>query len=331
MNLDEIAIVSGTGSQSGIERWGDYSCLSVDPSDDTTFWFTTEYQRSGWKTRIASFDFGPILPPEVYAGNDTTICEASAYYANSAQALYQQSIYWQTSGDGFFLDPYAVQATYLRGQNDMATGAVTLWADVTGYIQGQTASDTLQLSLSRKARANAGADTTICADETIMLSGTAQYQDSVFWKSDGDGTFDADTLLTPVYTPGPEDISKGYVWLRLFAYDSLPCAGNASDRVKITIDQCTGIEEGTENGFALSVVPNPASGQLNFRITGLSEQNDLTLTLLNASGVTVFSMKITAADGQYSNQMNIERFPKGIYYMKASTQGRQVIQKVIIQ
>ena len=42
-------------------RWGDYSGMSVDPTDDQTFWFTNEYiQTSGganWKTRIASFKF----------------------------------------------------------------------------------------------------------------------------------------------------------------------------------------------------------------------------------------------------------------------------------
>ncbi|MFC4453979.1 hypothetical protein [Deinococcus sonorensis] len=51
-------------------RWGDYSALSVDPSDDCTFWYTNEYYGDdspvtnlgaagtyniGWKTRIGSF------------------------------------------------------------------------------------------------------------------------------------------------------------------------------------------------------------------------------------------------------------------------------------
>src|SRR5213082_2434420 len=42
---------------------GDYSGLSVDPSDDCTFWYTTEYYTAasqatstgGWLTRIGSF------------------------------------------------------------------------------------------------------------------------------------------------------------------------------------------------------------------------------------------------------------------------------------
>ncbi|WP_218079248.1 hypothetical protein [Anthocerotibacter panamensis] len=59
----ENSILVGGGSQQGsnLSRWGDYSTLSVDPVDDCTFWFTTEYLKSNgafnWSTRIASFKF----------------------------------------------------------------------------------------------------------------------------------------------------------------------------------------------------------------------------------------------------------------------------------
>lgn len=53
--------VSGTGSQSGGDRWGDYSTVSIDPSDDCTFWITNEYvETSGsfqWDTQICTFKF----------------------------------------------------------------------------------------------------------------------------------------------------------------------------------------------------------------------------------------------------------------------------------
>jgi hypothetical protein len=58
----ETAIVNGTGSQiGGLNRWGDYSVLTVDPADDCTFWYTQEYMRTtgsfNWNTRIANFKF----------------------------------------------------------------------------------------------------------------------------------------------------------------------------------------------------------------------------------------------------------------------------------
>lgn len=58
----EASIVAGTGSQNGtLSRWGDYSAITVDPVDDCTFWYTTEYMKTtgtfNWNTRIANFKF----------------------------------------------------------------------------------------------------------------------------------------------------------------------------------------------------------------------------------------------------------------------------------
>ena len=58
----ENSILTGGGSQlSNLSRWGDYSALAVDPVDDCTFFYTTEYLKSSgtfnWSTRIASFKF----------------------------------------------------------------------------------------------------------------------------------------------------------------------------------------------------------------------------------------------------------------------------------
>jgi hypothetical protein len=62
MTQGEGTIIDGAGSQTtSLSRWGDYSMMSVDPVDDCTFWYTTEYIPANgtfnWKTRIASFKF----------------------------------------------------------------------------------------------------------------------------------------------------------------------------------------------------------------------------------------------------------------------------------
>lgn len=72
MTYPEITLMAGSGSQTGSgNRWGDYSALTVDPLDDETFWFTTQYQaRTGsfnWQTRICALDTGPIILPEFTA------------------------------------------------------------------------------------------------------------------------------------------------------------------------------------------------------------------------------------------------------------------------
>ena len=62
----ESSIVVGPGSQTGgtsgpFSRWGDYTSMAIDPSDDCTFWYTNQYEPNtgsyNWATQIASFKF----------------------------------------------------------------------------------------------------------------------------------------------------------------------------------------------------------------------------------------------------------------------------------
>jgi hypothetical protein len=62
LSQGEAQLIAGGGHQtSGFARWGDYSALSIDPSDNCTFWHTNEYysttSASSWETRIGSFKF----------------------------------------------------------------------------------------------------------------------------------------------------------------------------------------------------------------------------------------------------------------------------------
>ncbi|MCU0305798.1 MAG: hypothetical protein MUC56_17235, partial [Thermoanaerobaculales bacterium] len=54
--LAERSLAGGRGPQTGLDRWGDYSSMEVDPADDCTFWFTGEYMpargESSWSTRV---------------------------------------------------------------------------------------------------------------------------------------------------------------------------------------------------------------------------------------------------------------------------------------
>ena len=50
-------------------RWGDYSGLAIDPSDDATFWVMNEYADDNglWDTRIGSFQVDPIPDSDYYS------------------------------------------------------------------------------------------------------------------------------------------------------------------------------------------------------------------------------------------------------------------------
>ena len=62
----ESQLYAGMNFQDTYNRWGDYSSMAIDPSDDCTFWYTTEYSTTlnvlgvwnyFWGTAIGSFKF----------------------------------------------------------------------------------------------------------------------------------------------------------------------------------------------------------------------------------------------------------------------------------
>ena len=82
MTYTESPIVDGAYSMTGTSsRWGDYAMMSVDPTDDRTFWHTNEYIYSSsgtwpWGTKIASFKF--TLTPAVTTLDATSVTSVSA-------------------------------------------------------------------------------------------------------------------------------------------------------------------------------------------------------------------------------------------------------------
>jgi hypothetical protein len=85
----ESIFFTGSGSQTvrsngvALTRWGDYTTMQVDPSDDTTFWFIGQYLAAdgvfNWHTRIASFSFPPVL-----GANGSTLVNESCPPTNGA-------------------------------------------------------------------------------------------------------------------------------------------------------------------------------------------------------------------------------------------------------
>jgi len=62
----EVSLINGTGSQIGIDRWGDYSAMTLDP-DGCRFWYTNEYYptttfNNNFLTRIGAFAFSSCTP-----------------------------------------------------------------------------------------------------------------------------------------------------------------------------------------------------------------------------------------------------------------------------
>lgn len=106
----ERVLITGTGSQTGSSRWGDYSMMGVDPVDDCTFWFTQEYVAvtgsNTWRTRIGAFRFpGCSVGPQGEMTGSVTVSGSGNPLENariSARLSPTQSFTTQTNSDGLY-------------------------------------------------------------------------------------------------------------------------------------------------------------------------------------------------------------------------------------
>lgn len=159
-----------------------------------------------------------VTMPQVYAGADAEICEGDNYLLSGIAQNYS-SIEWISSGDGTFDNANSLLASYFPGENDIATGQVTLTLTAYGMGTCDDVSDELTLVIVPQAVVFAGDDASICVSDTYHLAGaTAIHAASFEWTTSGTGTFSDPATLNPVYTPGIEDIQAGSVVLTLTAY-----------------------------------------------------------------------------------------------------------------
>ncbi len=90
----EVSMVSGGGSQIGTaNRWGDYSSMTVDPTDGCTFWYTQEYEAASgsfnWSTRVGTFSFpGCAAEPQAVITGTVTLCATGEPVAGATVTAY---------------------------------------------------------------------------------------------------------------------------------------------------------------------------------------------------------------------------------------------------
>lgn len=93
--------------------------------------------------------------------------------------------------------------------------------------------DYISLPATISSNVYAGVDDTICQGELYQLSATADNYNSILWSTSGDGVFDDNTILNPIYTPGDNDVSDGSVILTINIFH--PQYGEAFDYLNLVI------------------------------------------------------------------------------------------------
>ena len=138
MDIAETTIYTGQYSQTSYNRWGDYANMSVDPSDGSTFWFTSEYKSSSSHgTRIASFNIGTPTNTAPVAeangsyngitGNSVSFSSAGSYDSDGTITSYSWNF-----GDGGTSTSANPSHTYASSGTYTATLTVTDDGGLTG-------------------------------------------------------------------------------------------------------------------------------------------------------------------------------------------------------
>jgi hypothetical protein len=137
----ETTLIAGGGSQNNTcggapcNRWGDYSAMTIDPVDDCTFWYTTEYYAlsgNNWHTRIGSFKFPGCAggPTDTATPTPTGSLQPSPTWTRTPTPTTRPPKATQTPTATRTATP---SATMAGSQTETATAIVTVTA-----IQSQT-------------------------------------------------------------------------------------------------------------------------------------------------------------------------------------------------
>ncbi|MGB2750421.1 MAG: carboxypeptidase regulatory-like domain-containing protein [Pyrinomonadaceae bacterium] len=129
MPQGEASIMNGTGSATSLNRWGDYTSMSIDPTDDCTFWHVNEYypvtSGTGWRLRVGSFKFPTCGVPTGTLSGTVTNCATSAPISGANVTLTPGGYVGGSIGSG----AYTVTAP---GGNYTATATKAGWTSGAG-------------------------------------------------------------------------------------------------------------------------------------------------------------------------------------------------------
>ena len=182
--------------------------------------------------------------PQAIATEDGVVCEDQSYsltgYVENAVVFN-----WVTAGDGLFDNEMILTPSYTPGLQDIENGMVEIYLIAQSY-GGCLDPDSSKVTLliQELPVAYAGPDTSICEYESLQLSGLVMNESSFVWSSNGDGTFDSQQSLSPVYTPGTQDIENEFVELSLTAQKINPCENVDVSTLTLTINRIPTVDAG---------------------------------------------------------------------------------------
>ncbi len=170
MTFKEYEFASGGGSI-GTDRFGDYASMSVDPSDDQTFWFAGEYipTTGNWSTRVVAFaaardtfDIFPVslLTPKNSADLGTNEPLTVKIMNRGLQTIYDFAVGYQFEGGPWIVEDATIDSlevdssythTFIQGIDFTSPGHYSLLVASILEEDGNHLNDTLLVDINKPA------------------------------------------------------------------------------------------------------------------------------------------------------------------------------------
>ncbi len=185
--------------------------------------------------------------PTVDAGTDQTVCANTTDIPLNGSVTIATGGAWTSSGTGNFT-PSAddLNASYIPSAMDTVLGSITLTLTSTGNGTCQPVTDDMVIDFLPLIQLEAGPDFSVCADSAgFALSAELYHSNSITWGTTGTGSFDDNSITTPIYTPSATDTANGSVTLFASASNASSCP-DAIDSVTVTILPAPVVEAGPD-------------------------------------------------------------------------------------
>ena len=85
------------------------------------------------------------------------------------------------------------------------------------------------------------------------------------------------------------------------------------------------------NGTAIKLYPNPATDRVQIEIEQVDAFEATTITVLNAMGQQLFQQSLPANRHQWTHEMEVAGWAKGLYFVKIGNASSQTIRKLLIE
>lgn len=229
--------------------------------------------------------------------NDTAFCGTSVVLNGPAGSYMYM---WSTS-DTTQSILVTVSGVYILTATDSASGCIG------------TDSATVNVNANPVVTATASSLTPCVDDANVILTGTP-----------AGGTFTGSSVTGSQFDPS---IGAGNYSIVYNYTDVNGCSG--SDTIAINVNACVGVNENFA-GSGMNVYPNPNSGLFTFAAADLNAK-EMTIEIVTIEGQVIKSDKYSNVQGNFTEEINMNEFANGVYFMRVTTDGSVFTQRIVKQ